>query len=230
MDARRVAGLALGIGLLLTGCTGPALPPTTPTDAATAPAPSGTSNPGTATAAPTPSATLSPTTATTTSPAPTGSPTGAATAGTLVLSGTAIDDRPLGSTPLSRLEPDLIARFGKPKVGRTELCHLAGQRNQFALADHRFGGLTIHYGRRGGATLAVGWQVALDRVPEGLLLADRLEWRPTFAALTAAYGVEVNTADGVTVARLTGRAISYTGQAGADRPDTVIGGPDLVCR
>jgi hypothetical protein len=211
--------LTLGIGLLLTGCSGTAPTPSTPATTVVPPT-AATTQPAPASASATPSASNS--------ASPT--PTNTAPPGTLTLSGTAIGDRPLGSTPSSRLEPDLIARFGKPKVGRPELCHLVGQRNQFALVDHRFGGLTVHYARRGGATLAVGWQVALDRVPDGLRLADRLDWRPTFAALGAAYGVELDTADGVTVARLTGRAISYTGQAGADRPDTVIGGPDLICR
>jgi hypothetical protein len=147
----------------------------------------------------------------------------------LTLSGTAIGDRPLGSTPASQLEPAIVARLGKPTMGRTQLCTLAGQRNRFALNDHVFGGLTVHYAHSGTAAAAIGWAVALDHVPDGFRLVDRLPWRPSFAELEAAGGaVELDA--GVRTARLAGRAIRYTGPAGAARPDTVNGGPELSCR
>lgn len=213
MKARlAIAALALA----LTGCTGATVTPTTP---ATASPSTRTSGAATTSATPVPTET------------PSASPTPTVTAQPLLtLGGKAIGDRPLGSTPQSLLEPDLVARLGKPKVGATQLCQLAGDRNRFALVDHAWGGLTVHYGRRAAANLAIGWEVALDRVPDGLRLVDRLPWRPTFAALAASDGVEVASTGGVKRARLTGRAISYTGEVGASSPDTVHGGPELTCQ
>lgn len=205
--------------VVLAGCTGPLAAPSPPI---TAPA----TNPATASAV-TPSATR-------TGPAPTsgGTPSASSTPTgrpVLTLSGTVIADRPLGGVPLARLEPLLVARLGKARVGRTQLCRLAGERSQVAVIDHSFGGLTVHYGRRGTATLAMAWTVHLDRVPAGFQLADRLPWRPAFAELEAD-GVAVSTGSGLRTARLEGRAITYSGDAGATRPDTVEGGPELTCR
>ncbi len=208
----------VGVALVVTGCTGPAqapvppAPTTGPSTAATDAAP--TTSPG----------------ATTGSPTPTTSRTPVAGPAELILSGTAIGDRPLGATPQSLLDPDLVARFGKPKVGRTQLCQLAGGRNRFGVEDHSWTGLTVYYGHRGGATIAISWQVALDRVPDGARLVDRLPWRPTFAALAASDGVEVQSSAGVKTARLSGRAVSYTGPVGTAKPDVVTGGPELTCR
>jgi len=210
----------IGFGLLLTGCTGPAEPtiaPPTPSPASTgAPAPA-------VTPAPTVSATP------TARPSGAGTATGAPALPVLTLSGTAIGGRPLGSTPVNHLEPELVARLGKPAVGPTRLCQLTGERNRFALVDHVFGGLTVHYGRSGQTTVAIGWAVALDRVPGGFRLVDRLPWRPTFAELKAAGGTVQQDA-GVRTVSVAGRAIRYTGPVGEARPDTVRGGPELTCR
>jgi hypothetical protein len=216
----------VGIGLVLAGCTGPApMPTTVPTTPATAPTATGapTTTPATATASAGASPTATPTTSATTTPA----------LAVLTLSGTAIGDQPLGSTPLGRLEPQLVARLGKSKAGRTQLCRLPGDRNQFALVDRSYAGLTVHYGHRGGATLAIAWEVDLDRVPDGFRLVDRLPWRPTFTELEATGVVVVDT--GVTTAQrrtaaLPGRAISYSGELGSAGPDSVRGGPDFTCR
>jgi hypothetical protein len=166
--------------------------------------------------------------ATTPTPSVPGTPTAGRT--DLILSGTAVGAFPLGATQQSLLERDLVARLGKPRTGPTKLCQLAGERNRFAVLDHSWSGLTVHYGRRGTATVAVSWEVALDRVPDGVKLVDRLPWRPTFAELAASNGVYVEAGAGVKTARLTGRAISYTGPVEGSRPDTVRGGPDLTCR
>jgi hypothetical protein len=88
----------------------------------------------------------------------------------------------------------------------------------------------VHYARRGAASIAIGWEVALDRVPDGVALVDRLPWRPTFADLAASDGVEVESRAGVKTARLVGRAISYTGEAGLPSPAAVQGGPELACQ
>ncbi|HEY3339813.1 MAG TPA: hypothetical protein VGK18_15025 [Propionicimonas sp.] len=209
----RLALVALAV--VVTGCTGPALDPTTPA-------------PTTPVAVQTTPATTPASTATTPEPGESRTPVAGRT--TLILGGTAIGDRPLGATPQSLLDPDLDARLGKPKVGRTQLCQLAGERDRFAVVDHSWSGLTVHYGRIDGATVAIGWQVALDRVPDGVRLVDRLPWRPTFAELAASDGVDVESSAGVKTARLSGRAIGYSGPAGTPSPDTVTGGPELTCR
>ncbi len=204
----------VGLALVIAGCTGPAEVPSTSPPTPAAPEVTPKTSPAATAATPTPRAPRTPVD---------GHPD-------LILSGTAIGDRPLGATPQSVLDPDLVARLGKPKIGRTQLCQLTGDRTRFAVVDHVWSGLIIHYGRRGAATIAIGWQVALDRVPDGVRLADRLPWRPTFAALAASNGVEVQSSAGVKTARLSGRAISYTGDIAASRPDRVTGGPELTCR
>jgi hypothetical protein len=205
----------VGLSLVLTGCTGPAQVSTTPASTPVSPsAVAPTTSPGSTAATPTPSVAR----------------TSVAGRTNLILSGTAIGDYPLGATPQNRLEPDLVSRLGKPRIGPTQLCQLAGHRNRFALVDHSWSGLTVHYGRSGAATIAIGWEVALDRVPDGVRLADRLPWSPTFADLAASDGVEVASSAGVKIARLTGRAVSYTGEVGAPSPDTVHGGPELTCQ
>ncbi len=217
----------VGLALVATACTGPGQ---APTGVRTTPAPT--------TAAPTtPAATAAsgaaPTTSpgsTTTSQTPTPSRTPVAGGSELILSGTAIGDRPLGATPQGVLDPDLIARLGSPKTGRTQLCQLAGDRNLFAVVDHSWSGLTVHYGRRDTATIAIAWSITLESVPDGVRLVDRLPWRPTFAELAASDGVAVESSAGMKTARLTGRELSYTGPVGTSSPDTVRGGPDLVCR
>jgi hypothetical protein len=205
------------LSLVLAGCTAPAevpvIPPAT-TPSSPAPTQTSASPSGTATS-PTPGVTSS---------------TPVAGRTDLVLSGTTIGDRLLGATPQSVLEADLVARLGKPKLGRTQLCQLAGEQSRFAVMDHSWGGLTVHYRRSGSDSIAISWEVTLDRVPDHLALADRLPWRPTFAELASGDGVEVTSSAGVRTARLTGRAISYAGEAGAARPDTVSGGPELACR
>jgi hypothetical protein len=205
----------VGLSLVLAACTAPTQAPMAP--ASTQNSPSAfvpATPPGSTAAGPTPSVARTPSAGRT----------------ELILSGTAIGDLPLGAAPQSLLEPDLVSRLGKPKAGPTQVCQLAGDRNRFALFDHSWSGFTVHYGRRAGATIAIGWAVALDRVPDGLTLVDRLPWRPTFADLAGSDGVEVESSAGVKTARLTGRAISYTGQVGAPSPDTVTGGPELACR
>jgi len=207
----------IGSGLLLAGCTGPAQPTMAPPTLSSA----------ASTAAPAPAVTSAPTGSAT----PTAGPSGTATQAlpVLTLSGTAIGDRPLGSTAVNQLEPELVARLGKPAVGPTQLCQLAGERNRFALVDHVFGGLTVHYQRSGETTVAIGWTVALDRVPDSFRLVDRLPWRPTFAELEAAGGT-VQLDAGVRTVGVAGRAIRYTGPVGEARPDAVHGGPELTCR
>ena len=212
MKARLVI---VGLSLVLAGCTAPA-------QVTMAPAPTGETP-----SAPVPATSPGSTAAT---PLPTAARTPSDGRAELILSGTAIGDHPLGATPQSLLEPELVGRLGKARTGPTQVCQLAGDRNRFALFDHSWGGLTVHYGRRAGATIAIGWEVALDRVPDGLTLVDRLPWRPTFADLAGSEGVDVESRAGVKTARLTGRAISYTGQVGEASPDTVTGGPELACR
>ncbi len=212
MKARLVI---VGLSLVLAGCAAPTQEPMAP--APTRESPSAVvpaTSPGSTAASPPPSVA--------------GTPSAGRT--DLILSGTAIGDHPLGATPQSLLERDLVARLGKPRAGPTQVCRLAGERSRFALFDHSWGGFTVHYGRRAGATIAIGWAVAVDRVPDGLTLVDRLPWRPTFADLAGSDGVEVESSAGVKRARLTGRAISYTGQVGVPSPDTVTGGPELACR
>jgi hypothetical protein len=212
----------VGLSLVLAGCTAPAPQSSTPASivgspASTASSPASdtpTTSPGTASA--------------TTTPSVAGSPVAGRT--DLILSGTAIGDFPLGATAQSLLERSLVARLGKPKTGPTKVCQLAGERNRFAVVDHSWSGLTVHYGRRGTATIAISWEVALDRVPDDVTLVDRLPWRPTFADLSASDSVDITSSSGVKTARLTGRALSYTGQAGASSPDTVNGGAELACR
>jgi len=205
----------VGFAVVLAGCTAPAPVPSTPASSPGSPSASvPTTSPGSTAPTPTPSVARTPVAGRT----------------DLILSGTAIGDFPLGATQQSLLERDLVARLGKAKTGPTKVCQLAGERNRFAGFDHSWSGLTVHYGRRGAATIAVSWAVALDRVPDGVTLADRLPWRPTFAELAASDGVEMASSAGVKTARLTGRALSYTGPVGASRPDTVTGGPELACR
>ena len=212
----------VGLALAATACTGPAQ---APTGLPTTPAPTTPAATAASGAAPTTSPG-----STTTSPTPTPSRTPVAGGSELILSGTAIGDRPLGATPQSVLDPDLIARLGRPKTGRTQLCQLAGDRTLFAVVDHSWSGLTVHYGRRGTATIAIAWSIRLDRVPDGVRLVDRLPWRPTFAELAANDGVAVESGAGMRTARLTARELSYTGPVGTSSPDTVSGGPDLACR
>lgn len=214
MKARLVI---VGMALVLAGCIAPAPVSSTPAPTTGSPAAGTPANsPGSTGSTPTPS--------------PSAARTPVAGRADLVLSGTAIGDFPLGATEQSLLERDLVARLGKPKTGPTKVCQLVGERNRFAAFDHSWSGLTVHYGRRDAATIAVSWQVALDRVPDGVSLADRLPWRPTFADLAAGDGVEIASSAGVKTARLTGRALSYAGPVGASRPDTVNGGPELACR
>lgn len=209
----------VGLSLVLAGCTAPAPVPSTP------PPTADSSSAGTPATSPGSTATTA--TSPTPGPGPSTPPTGRTD---LILSGTAIGDFPLGATQQSLVERDLVARLGKPKTGPTRLCQLAGERNRFAVFDHTWSGLTVHYGRRGTATIAVGWEMALDRVPDGVTLVDRLPWRPTFADLAASDGVDISSNAGVKTALLDGRALSYSGPMGASRPDTVNGGPELACR
>ena len=211
------AGLVVvAVAVALAGCTSPApvssAPASTADSGATA-AP--TTSPGSTTPTPTPSVVAS---------------TPPAGRTDLILSGTAIGDFPLGATQQDLLERDLESRLGKAKTGPTKVCQLPGERNRFAVVDHSLSGLTVHYGRRDTATIAISWEVALDHVPHGVKLVDRLPWRPTFAELAASDGVEIAASAGVRTALLTGRALSYTGPVGASRPDTVHGGPELACR
>ncbi|HEY3410429.1 MAG TPA: hypothetical protein VGK53_19850 [Propionicimonas sp.] len=204
----------VGLSLVLAGCTAPAPAPSTPSATSGSPSPSvPTSSPDS--------------TASTTTPSAGTPPAGRSD---LILSGTAIGDFPLGATQQSLVERDLVSRLGKPKTGPTKLCQVAGERNRFAVFDHSWGGLTVHYGRRGAATIAVSWEMALDRVPDAVTLVDRLPWRPTFADLADGDGVDISSSAGVRTARLAGRALSYSGPVGASRPDAVNGGPELACR
>jgi hypothetical protein len=205
----------VGLSLVLAGCTAPAPVSSTP------PSTAGSSSAGTPAISPG-------STASTPTPNVASTPTAGRT--DLILSGTAIGDFPLGATQQSLLERDLVARLGKPETGPTKLCQLAGERNRFAVFDHSWSGLTVHYGRRGEAPIAVSWEVALDRVPDGVKLVDRLPWRPTFADLATSDGVAIASNAGVKTARLDGRALSYIGPVGASSPDTVSGGPELACR
>jgi hypothetical protein len=206
----------IGLSLVLAGCTAPTPAPVSSTPAPTTDSSSTgtpTTSPGSTPSSPTPGASTPPAGRT-----------------DLILSGTAIGDFPLGATQQSLVERDLVSRLGKPKMGPTKLCQLAGERNRFAVSDHSWSGLTVHYGRRGTVTIAVSWEMALDRVPDGVKLVDRLPWRPTFVDLAAGDGVDVTSSAGVKTARLDGRALSYSGPVGASRPDTVNGGPELACR
>jgi len=208
----------VGLSLVLAGCTAPA-PVSSTAPSTSAPTPGSPSpsvpatSPGSTASSPTPSASTPP-----------AGPTD------LILSGTAIGDFPLGATQQGLVERDLVSRLGRPKTGPTKLCQVAGERNRFAVFDHSWSGFTVHYGRRGAATIAVSWEMALARVPDGVKLVDRLPWRPSFADLANSDGVDVTSSAGVKTARLDGRALSYTGPAGVPRPDTVNGGPELACR
>lgn len=216
MKARLVI---VGLSLVLAGCAPPAPVSSTPGSASSSTP--GSSSPSVATPSPGGAGT-------TPTPSAPGTPPAGRT--DLILSGTAIGDFPLGATQQGLVERDLVSRLGRPKTGPTKLCQVAGERNRFAVFDHSWSGFTVHYGRRGAATIAVSWEMALARVPDGVKLVDRLPWRPSFADLANSDGVDVTSSAGVKTARLDGRALSYTGPAGAPRPDTVNGGPELACR
>jgi hypothetical protein len=147
----------------------------------------------------------------------------------VVLSGTEIGGQSLGHAPVSRVDPIMAARLGRPKTGQPLLCESDGDRGQLAVIDHSWPGLTVRYGSGGAAAVAIGWSVDLAHVPDGFRLAGGLEWRPPFAVLTRLAGVTVTTSGGRRLATLSGKAITWSGPAGSSRPDVVSGGPILTC-
>lgn len=217
----RIVALALAAAWTLAGCTTPAPTPAPGATVGTGTAPAGTTAPA-ATATPT---TSSPTAATG-SPSPSG---GATSQGPIVLSGTSIGGRQLGRAGVAEVNPMLVAKLGRAKVADPQLCESADDRSQLAVVDHSWPGLTVRYGSSGGAAVAVGWTVDLARIPEGVRLADGLAWRPAFATLERLPDVETDTADGRRTVTLTRRHLSWSGPAGATRPDTLSGGAILAC-
>jgi hypothetical protein len=218
MGARAIA-LAVAALCLLAGCTPDAAPPPNP-------APVGTSS---STAATTESATPSDTAsagATTRATAPASTPT---TEKLIVLSGTSIGGRPLGHAELKSVDRMLVDRLGTSKTGQPQLCRADGGRATMAVIDHTWPGLTVRYGSSGAVAVAIAWTVDLDRVPEGFQLDGGLPWQPTFAALEEMPGVTTTTTGDVQHARLTRLRVTWSGPAGASRPDTVTGGADISC-
>ncbi len=217
----RLAALAL-VGLLpLAACTSPA-PATSPTPVTTVP--SGSTTTAT-TAAPT--AGTSGSASATASPTSTGAPT--ALPAVVVLSGTAIGNLPLGEAPAKTVDPLIVKRLGKAKVGEPELCRSELERTPMATVEHSWPGFAVRYGSSGGAAVAIAWTVDLTDVPDGFELDARLPWRPTFAALEHLDGVVTSTEAGVRYAELPDEKITWSGPASAARPDTLAGGTRLTC-
>lgn len=201
-----------------------------PLAACTSPVPSPTSTPSTT--APSGGAATT-TTSPGTSPTPSASPTSggkpSALPAVVVLSGTAIGNLPLGKAPATVVDPLVVARLGKAKVGPPELCRSATDRAALATVEHSWPGFAVRYGSSGSAAVAIGWTVDLTDVPDGFELDARLPWRPTFSALKHLDGVEFSTESGVQYAELPRERITWAGPVAAARPDTLEGGTRLTC-
>ncbi len=147
----------------------------------------------------------------------------------VILSGTSIGDRPLGRAGIKTVDPILAERLGEARIGRPQLCRADGDPTALAVIDHSWPGLTVHYGSSGTTPVAIGWAVSLAQVPEGFQLSDGLTWTATFTQLSAMRGAAVTTTGGVERVQLTRLRITYTGPAGARRPDTITGGTVITC-
>ena len=165
----------------------------------------------------------------TATPGPTATPVPPRPPAALLLSGTAIGGLPLGDVPAAELDPMLVARFGRASRGEPLLCRTAGEAALLGVVDHAWASLRVQYARTGGAAVAIAWSVDLTDVPDGVALAGRLPWRPTFAQLERLDGVEVGTVAGVRTAWLARARLAWSGPARASRPDTLSGGPLLRC-
>ena len=146
-----------------------------------------------------------------------------------MLSGTAIAGRPLGRARLATVEPVLVGRLGKARLGEPQLCEVDGTTAPLAVVQHRWPGFTVSYGSSGGTAVAIAWTVSLDKVPDGFTLADGATWRPGFAELRRRPGAEATTVDGRLSVRLPVQRLAFSGPAGASRPDTAAGGVQLRC-
>ena len=201
-----------------------------PLAACTSPAPSPTSVPSTTV----PSGSATTTTATPdNSPTPSASPTSggrpSALPAVVVLSGTAIGNLPLGKAPATVVDPLVVARLGKAKVGQPELCRSATDRTALATVAHSWPGFAVRYGSSGSAAVAIGWTVDLTDVPDGFELDARLPWRAPRFALQHPGGGVVSTESGVRYAELPRGRIPWSGPVAAARPDTLVGGTRLTC-
>lgn len=213
-----IAALACAGLVTLVACTETAAP-TTPGTPPIAPS--------VTTSAPSATASTAPPTATPGAGTPTGG--GSPTApGSIVLTGDTVAGRPLGRARLSVVEPILTARLGDGEVGRVQLCESPGSRAPISVVDHRWSGLSMRTTKPAEETIVIGWRMAVDEVPDGVVLGNRLAWAPTFDALRRS-GADVTTRDGYRSATLRREAITYSGRADAARPDTVTGGPVLTC-
>ncbi|MCA0295950.1 MAG: hypothetical protein LCH96_11720 [Actinobacteria bacterium] len=213
MRARAAALAAVGLSVLLAGCTPVGTPSAGPgSTSATAGTPSASAT------ATSPATTPTPTSTTATSAAPE----------RIVLSGTSIGGQPLGHADVKAVDALIVAELGEATVGQPQLCE-AGTRGSTAVVDHTWKGLTVRYGSTGAAAVAIAWTVDPSRVPDGFALVDGLPWAPTFATLEKMPGVQVSTGAGRTRAALSRLSITWSGPTGATRPDTVAGGVELSC-